>query len=68
MYDNKKIISICEITSEDKRILRRADLDGSDITPLYLDGTYKETIDYQKEYSSFAYGQFEAVWNEVLIQ
>ena len=41
MYDNKKIISVCELTSEDKRILRRADIDGEDIVPLYLDGTYK---------------------------
>ncbi len=41
MYDNKKIISVCELTSEDKRILRRADIDGEDIVPLDLDRTYK---------------------------
>lgn len=41
MYENEKVISICEITSEGKKILRRADIVGKDIIPLQLDGTYQ---------------------------
>lgn len=41
MYDYKKIISICQITGEDNRMMRLVDVDDVFFSLPEIDGTYK---------------------------